>query len=114
MLLFERFERHRKDRIELPHLEMAEEASGQVGRKARTVVKGLPPKSWRRSWMIRSGFPFARNGSLCLQDVLDDAFARSHHNAFEDLLEGFLGLFSIGPRASTTRFDPAKRRLVRR
>jgi hypothetical protein len=98
----------------LSHLETAEEASGQLGRKARTVVKGLPPKSWRRSWMIRSGFPFARNGSLRLQDVLDDAFARSHHNALEDFLEGFLGLFSIGSRTSASRFDPSKRRLVRR
>jgi hypothetical protein len=97
----------------LPYLEAVEEASGQVDRKARTVVKGLPPKSWRRSWMIRSGFPFARNGSLCLEDVLDDAFARSHHNAFEGLLEGFLGFFSIGPRSST-RLDPPKRRFARR
>lgn len=113
-MLLEEFKRHRKDKIELPQLETAEEASRQVGRKAQTVVKGLPPKSWRHSWMIRSGFPFARNRSLCLQDVLDDAFARSHHNAFEDLLEGFLGFFSIGSRTSTTRVDPAKRRLVRR
>jgi hypothetical protein len=64
------------------------------------VVGGLPPKFLRRSLVMMSGFPFARNGSLSLQRVLDDAFARCYHNPLEDLLGGFLGLFSLGPRAS--------------
>jgi hypothetical protein len=62
------------------------------------VVGGFPPKYLRRSRILQSGFPFARNGSLSLQRVLDDAFARVYHSPLEDLLDGFLGLFSLGSR----------------
>ncbi len=85
------------------HSERAGRESGAesvAGVEKGTIVGGLPPKFWRRAGMLHSGFPFARNRSLSLQRVLDDAFARIYHNPLEDLIDGLLGLFSLGPRAA--------------
>ncbi len=84
-------------------LQLSEAVDQEVGMeeiRKWTAACGLPPKSWRKPRMIQIGFPFARNRSLCLQHVLDDAFARFYHNPLEGLLEGFLGLFSHGSRAA--------------
>jgi hypothetical protein len=89
--------------LSLPVPESIEEGWEVGESRMWAVVRGLPPKFWRRSSMIRSGFPFARNGSLCLENVLDDAFTRSNQNPLEEILGGFLGLFSLGPKASEGR-----------
>jgi hypothetical protein len=69
-------------------------------------VRGFLPKSLPQFIVFNEGdFPFRRNPSLCLQAVLDDAYAELHHSALEDLFEGILGIFSLGPRG---RGGPSK------
>jgi hypothetical protein len=60
------------------------------------LARGLPPKHPRVNPL---DLPFQRNPSLCLSDVLDDAFARLHHSPLEDLLGNILGIFSPSGRA---------------